>query len=316
MLAQITSTKKFVPVKRSKANGLGAASTSLTVDNAAALKTAETITIKGARDIIKATHNASAASTGLALYLHMDELGENDFGHLESVTAGNADATFTTVNGAVVKVEDDDDAAVAGVAIYFDEDAAEGSKLLAVTPTGKDAFIFDSAGRAIRIKYSAAPQTPGVLVYFDDDGADQTKLLFVSPTTASGRFLTDDVVGIQTVITRSSGNTVSAIDYTTNVLTITAASWVDDDQVYCDSLAGSETALLVLDGFVKINDAGGTAADRAIGSASIPPTTCLIGGYLIDSMLLGDVNAVQADTAAKVFSKIVLDTDYGFTAGA
>lgn len=316
LLAMITETKKFVPVKRTLANGAGAAATALIVDNAAAFKATETITIKGPRDIVKMTDLDAAAATGVALYLHMDELGENDFGHLEAVTAGNADATFTTINGAVVKVEDDDAAATGGVAIYFDEDAAEGSKLLAVTPTGRDAFIMDSDGRAIRIKYSAAPQTPGVLVYFDDDGAANTKLLFVSPTNADGRFLTDDVVGIQTNITRSSTNTVSAIDYTTNTLTITAASWVDGDQVYCDSLAGSETARLVLDGFVKINDAGGTAYDRSIGVHSVPPTPCLIAGYLIASMLLGDYAAVQADTASPLFDKIVLDTDYGFVAGA
>jgi len=314
LLAQITATKKFVPVKRTLTNGAGAAATALIVDNAAAFRATETITIKGPRDIVKCTHNASAASTGLALYLHMDELGENDFGHLESVTAGNADATFTTINGAVVKVEDDDAAATGGVAIYFDEDAAEGSKLLAVTPTGRDAFIFDSDGRAIRIKYHATPATPGVLLYFDDDGAANTKLLFVSPTTANGRFLTDDVVGIQTNITRSSTNTVSAIDYTTNTLTITAASWVDGDQVYCDSLAGSETALLVLNTWVKLLlDDGTTLADTPIGTD--PLRGALIEGYLIAGKLLGDVAAVQADTAAKVFNRIVLDTTYGFTAG-
>jgi len=316
MLAMITSTKKFVPVKRTLTNGAGASATALIVDNAAAFKTSETITIKGPRDIVKVTDSDTAASTGVALYLHMDELGENNFGHLEAVNAGNADSSFTTINGAVVKVEDDDAAATGGVAIYFDEDAAEGSKLLAAVPTGKDAFIFDTAGRAIRIKYHATPSTPGVLLYFDDDGATNTRVLFVSPTNADGRFLTDDVVGIQANITRSSANTVTAIDYTTNTLTITAASWVDGDQVYCDSLAGSETARIVLDGFVKINDAGGTAQDRAIGSSSVPPTPCLIGGFLIDSMLLGDVDAVQADTSSPLFDKIVLDTDYGFTAGS
>lgn len=314
LLAMITATKKFVPVKRTAANGAGAAATALIVDNAAAFKTSETITIKGARDIVKVTDSDNASSTGVALYLHMDELGENNFGHLEAVNAGNADSSFTTINGAVVKVEDDDAAATGGVAIYFDEDAAEGEKLRANVPTGKDAFIFDTAGRAIRILYDATPSGEGVLVYFDDDGAANTRLLFVSPTNADGRFLTDNVVGVQANITRSSANTVSAIDYTTNTLTITAASWVDGDQVYCDSLPGSETALLVLDGFVKINDAGGTAYDRAIGSNAVPPTPVLIGGYLIESKLLGDVDAVQADTAAKVFSKIVLDTDYGFAA--
>lgn len=287
-IAELTSGGDLVPCKRSAANGAGAASTSLIVDDATYFKSGETITIKGTRDIVKTTHNASASSTGLALYLHMDELGENDFGHLESVTANNADSSFTTINGAVVKVEDDDAAATGGVAVYFDEDAAEGSKLLAAVPTGKDAFIFDTAGRAIRIKYAATPSSAGVLLYFDDDGAANTRLLYVSPTTANGVFLTDDVVGIQTKITRSSTNAVSAIDYTTETLTITAASWVDGDEVYCDSLAGSETAIGILNEFVDLYDPVTQAATRR------KVTAVVVHGEVLDSMLLGDKTAILA----------------------
>ncbi len=287
-IAQETDTGELCPCKRTTANGAGAAATALIVTDSTNFQVDDTITIKGTRDIIKMTDLDAAASTGVALYLHMDELGENNFGHLEAVTAGNADNTFTTINGAVVKVEDDDAAATGGVAIYFDEDAAEGSKLLAVTPTGKDAFIFDTAGRAIRIKYHATPSTPGVLVYFDDDGAANTKLLFVSPTNANGRFLTDDVVGIQTAITRSSTNTVSAIDYTTDTLTITAASWVSGDEVYCDSVAGSATPVGILNEHVNLFDKETQAA------VVRPVSSVVVRGDVQNSMLLYDKAAIRA----------------------
>ena len=178
IMARVTSSKKWVPGKRTAANGAGAAATALVVDNSNHFKAGDDIAIVGVRDTIKITDLDAAAATGVALYLHMDELGENDFGHLEAVTAGNADSIFTTSSGSVIKVEDDDAAASGGVAVYFDEDGADGAKLLAVTPTGKDAFIMDTAGRAIRIKYSAAPQTPGVLLYFDDDGVADLGAVF------------------------------------------------------------------------------------------------------------------------------------------
>lgn len=304
IMARITSSKKWVPVKRTKANGAGLAATALVVDNANHFKVGDDVAIVGSRDSFKATHNASAASTGLALYLHMDELGENNFGHLESVTAGNADSTFTSYGGGIVKVEDDDAAATLGVAVYFDEDGADGEKLLAAVPTGKDAFIFDTAGRAIRIKYSAAPQTPGVLLYFDDDGAAHTRLLYVSPTTTSGRFETDGTVGLQSNITKATGINIDAV--TSQTITLASAqTWIDDDQVYCSNLAGSEIARGILDEEVDLYDnLTRGVLDKASGRL-------MVSGQVVESQLLGDYAACTATGVTHYLGKIQTDVQLG-----
>lgn len=109
-----------------------------------------------------------------------------------------------------------------------------------------------------------------------------------------------------------TANVIASINYTTNTITLTdAATWSDNAAVYCDSLAGSETALLVLDGWVKLTLDDGTTLSDAIAGTD-PNSRVLIEGYLTAAMLLGDVASVQADTANVVFNKISLDTDYGF----
>jgi hypothetical protein len=106
--------------------------------------------------------------------------------------------------------------------------------------------------------------------------------------------------------------TISSINYTTNTITLAATkTWSDNAVVYCDSLPGSETALLVLDGWAKLTLDDGTTLSDAIAGTD-PNSRVLIEGYLIAAMLLGDVASVQADTANVVFNKISLDTDYGF----
>jgi len=293
VMARITASKLWVPCKRSAASAAGTASTSLAVTDARTFKAGETVQIGGnsTKDIVKCTDSDAAAATGLALYLHLDELGESPFGHLESVTAGNADSSFTTLGGAVVKVEDDDLAATGGVAIYFDEDGADGEKLLAAVPTLKDAFILDSAGRAIRIKYAADPTTAGVLLYFDDDGAANTRLLYVSPTNASSSFNTDATVGAQTgYVTRDTGNVIVSVNYSTNTITLTdAATWLASDAVYCDSLAGSEIPRAILGEFIKLKDEDATWRDKTF-------STAYIRGLIDNAQILGDLTAIRAAT--------------------
>lgn len=307
--AQITSSGLWVPTKRSKANGGGAAATALIVDNAAFFKAGDTVSITGKKDSVKVTDADGAAATGLALYLHLDELGESNFGHLESVTAGNADSTFTTLSGSVIDVEDDDAAATLGVAIYFDEDGADGEKLLAAVPTGKDAFIFDSAGRAIRIKYHATPGTPGVLLYFDDDGATNARVLFVSPTNANGSFNTDGTLGLQSTITKASGLTISSI--TANTLTIGAATWVDNDEVIASGdLAGAETTRRILHDWLDLYD---TPTRTYVDKSS---SATAIAGTFIKAAILGDIDAIlEADKPVNggpgYLSRIKFDTDTG-----
>lgn len=308
-LAQITSSGLWVPTKRTKANGAGAAATALVVDNAAFFKVGDTVSIQSKADTVKMSDLDAAASTGVALYLHMDELGENNFGHLEAVNAGNADSSFTTLSGSVVKVEDDDAAATGGVAIYFDEDAALGSRLLAAVPTGKDAYVFDTAGRAIKITYNATPGTPGVQVYFDDDGAANTRLLFVSPTNASGYEITSSTIGLQAMITKASGLTISAI--TTNTLTVDAATWADNDEVIASgALAGAETTRRILHDWLDLYD---TPTRTYVDKSS---SATAIAGTFIYAAMLGDIAAIlEADKPTNggpgYLSRIKFDTDTG-----
>ena len=115
---------------------------------------------------------------------------------------------------------------------------------------------------------------------------------------------------------------ISSVNYLTNTITLTAAkTWADNAIVYTSTLkdgttsaAGVETALAVLSSFIKFNDRQGVAYDRVIGND--PTRGLLIRGQLISAMLLGDVAAIQADTAAKVFAHIMLDASYGFNAAA
>lgn len=163
--------------------------------SATATKTAQTFAI---------TDDDNAATTGTALYFHVDEVVEQVgiFGHLESVCAGNADSHFKLgASGPTVRVQDDDDAATGGLAVYFDEDAATVDSRLLVDldlPGDQDCFIMASDGSCIRCKDTDTPETPGVQVYFDDDAASaHLRLLFVSPTNTAGSMTTDDLVGMQ-----------------------------------------------------------------------------------------------------------------------
>ncbi len=137
---------------------------------------------------IKIEDNDSAASQGVAAYVHVDEVLEqgSTLAHLEFVSPTNADGTGTlTDGGPTYYIQDDDNAASGGAALYFDEDAALGSRLLA--NCGRDCFVNVGSGRFVKITHHATPGTPGVQVYFDEDAANTyERLRFVSPTNTDG----------------------------------------------------------------------------------------------------------------------------------
>lgn len=147
------------------------------------------------------TDDDSAASNGTQVYVHLDDLSHyaNPTCHLESVTAGNADTDFDIgASGPTVRVRDDNAAATGGIALYFDEDAANPDSRFMInnTVTGQDVFLIATNGSAIRIVHNADAATDGVIVYIDDDGTnEEDRLLFVSPTNADGAYQTDDLVG-------------------------------------------------------------------------------------------------------------------------
>lgn len=297
IMARITASRQWCPCKRTKANGVGNGATALTVDDARAFKATETISIKSTQDVLRVADSDAAASE-TAVYVHVDELGEGgDFCHLESVNANNADSYVSTVGGARVRIEDDDSASSGGVALYFDEDATNpDERFLAAMSTARDAFIRTTDGRAIRVKYSASPSSAGVQVYFDDNGATETlRLMFVSPTNVNGQLLTDDQVGEnESLVTLSSSNTVSAIDYSTNVLTITAATWPDDAQVYADGIAGAEIPRAILGEVVDLyDDLTRTNIDKYAGKL-------IDQGNLLYDNMLGDLAACLASSDSKL----------------
>lgn len=138
----------------------------------------------------------NAASTGVAVYVHIDEVIEQGsyLAHLEAVNAGNADSYFALFSGGPhVRVQDDDNASTGGLQVYFDEDSTTGQRLIADLDNVGDAdvFVMASDGSRLRIDDTDTPGTPGVAVYFDDDAANaHQRLLFVSPTNANGTDVT------------------------------------------------------------------------------------------------------------------------------
>ncbi|CAK9089696.1 Uncharacterized protein SCF082_LOCUS52490 [Durusdinium trenchii] len=299
LMAKITSSGKWVPCKRSDANGTGAASTSFVATNAAAFKEGDTVTIGGnqAFNIGQVQDDDSAASNGTALYVHIDELGAKNVGHLESVTANDADSDFDIGSGGpTVTVEDDDNAATGGLQVYFDEDASDiDSRFLTNNTTnGKDVFVAATDGTFIRIKHDASASSNGVAVHFDDDASDPSeRLLFVSPTDTDGVFHTDDTVGLNdSGVTRATGVTVDSVNYSNNTITLdTAVTWADGDAIYgSGDLAGSEIARAVLGEFIDLYDTE-TRAVRDMNAGNL-----IYAGEINDEMVLGDLAAVRNAT--------------------
>ncbi len=148
------------------------------------------------------TDDDSAASNGVAIYLHIDEKAEYGIntGHIESVTANDADAVYDVgADGPRIRINDDDSAASGGFQIYFDEDGTNADERWLATQTIllKDVFVITNTGHAIRIKYHATASSTGVALYFDDNASDEeARMLFISPTDAAGSFTTDDQVGL------------------------------------------------------------------------------------------------------------------------
>lgn len=172
---------------------------------------------------ITVTDDDSAASNGVALYLHIDEVTEQGsyIGHLEFVSPTNADGYFAINNGGPqVRVQDDDAAATAGFALYFDEDASPtDNRIIADIDNVGDAdvFIMCSNGELIRIVDTDTPGTPGVQLYFDEDAAnDYERLLFVSPTNAAGTGATDDTVGAGAITSTLTGTDASMSELDTS----------------------------------------------------------------------------------------------------
>ena len=96
-------------------------------------------------------------------------------------------------------------------------------------------------------------------------------------------------VGDTITVGGDTGLAISAINYSTNTLTIPSTAVADNDVVFCDSLAGSEIARGVLNEFVPLKDEDGVARDKL--AAHI-----VIAGYANPNNVLGDLASVLAAT--------------------
>ena len=141
--------------------------------------------LKPADSTVNMTDDDSAASNGTQVYVVITDVGG---AYLASVTANDASCLVTSEESDdYVAIEDDDNAATAGVALYFDEDGQEDERFQFVSPINADVYLQTANGRRIRIKDNDDAATAGVAVYVDDDGATaDERLLFVSPTNADG----------------------------------------------------------------------------------------------------------------------------------
>jgi len=158
---------------------------------------------------IEITDLDAAASTGVAVYVHLDEVMEQGGykGHLEFVSPTNTDGSGTVSSGgASFKIQDDDAAATGGLALYIDEDGTAGARFLANTV--HTVYIELSNGEFLKVTPNADPGTPGVQVYFDEDATNSyERLMFVSPTDTDG---SDSATGASVTAVAAAGSEVAS----------------------------------------------------------------------------------------------------------
>lgn len=117
----------------------------------------------------------------------------------------------------------------------------------------------------------------------------RTQVLGPVPGTAITEIPVDDAsafkVGDVITVGGDTGNTVTAVNYTTNTVTVSAAIIVaDNEPVFAEGGAG--VAMGILDDHLVLQDEDGVAVDK-VGKI-------LIDGKVDYNMLLGDVDAIIA----------------------
>ena len=130
---------------------------------------------------VAATHAASPG--GNPIYLKYSVSGDPYL--CCNMATDTADKILTFGSSFTVRVTHDADAATGSYQVYFDEDATQPFRLLAILPGLKNEYLRSSdPTNFLPIKYSATANSLGVALYFYD-GADE-RLEFISPTTANG----------------------------------------------------------------------------------------------------------------------------------
>lgn len=194
------------------ASAKAAVNDTITITNASQIYLADLRLASITEEAIDITDDDSASSNGVAVYVHTKD-GENAW--LEFVSPTNADGTGTLNNGgSTYFVFDSDAAATDGVALYFDDDGTTASsRLLVVSPSGKDLYVSLASGKRIKLTHDASAASNGTQVYFDEDATNTYDRLLSTTANnadASSATVSEESVGdIET-------NTLS-----TNVITLT-----------------------------------------------------------------------------------------------
>ena len=166
--------------------------------------------------------DGAAGAGNVVIYLHTND---GVTGWLEFVSPTNADGLITISDGgAKVVVKDNDNAATDGFAVYVDEDAVDGARLLAICPSLTTIYVpVVGGGGMIPITYAADPTTDGVAIYLDEDGTETfERLLFIGPSNVDATNANSTTYKSQAVVSAGacSGGTAGAADERTEVSTV------------------------------------------------------------------------------------------------
>jgi len=96
-------------------------------------------------------------------------------------------------------------------------------------------------------------------------------------------------VGDTVTVGANTAQSISAINYTTNTLTVPSITFANSAVVFCDSLVGSELPRAILNEFVKLKDEDGVTRNKEFGKA-------LLQGLVDNNLILADLAALRALT--------------------
>jgi hypothetical protein len=129
--------------------------------------------------------------------------------------------------------------------------------------------------------------------------AGATGTAFVVDNAAA--FRVGDVISVGNDINK----TISAVDYTTNTITVggSAFTFADNEAVAAED--GSQTCRGILLDFVRLRNGDNSASAHR-------PATLLVSGLVRTSLVLGDLTAVRVDTAARL-AGVRFSDEHGIT---
>lgn len=111
------------------------------------------------------------------------------------------------------------------------------------------------------------------------------------PVVNASAFQVGDIISVGA----DASLTVTAINYTTNILTIASTAVVAGEAVIITAADGSETARAILNNTIRLLSGEPFQADLLDKRIML-----LIGGYVDVTRIRGDLAAARADTAAKL----------------